>query len=51
MCYLKTYQITSKMDLQIGTKEQNPDFFAVPAGGNGSRDAAALERLAFSVFS
>lgn len=39
------------MNLQVGTKELNSDFFAVPAGGNGSTDAATLERLASSVFS
>lgn len=39
------------MNLQAATREQNPDFFAVPAGGNGSKDAAALERLVSSVFS
>lgn len=48
---LKTCRTTSKMNLQVTTKEQTPDFFAVPAGGNGSRDAAALERLVSSVVS
>lgn len=39
------------MNLQVATKEQNPDFFAVPAGGKGSRDAAGLVRLVSSLFS
>lgn len=39
------------MNMQVATREQNPDFFAAPAGGNGSRDAPSLERLVSSLFS